>query len=146
MNRAASLHRASTTATSGRLVGGEAFSRRALTRFLYVALIVLFATISVFAYRAAEQKRRDAIAANDAAAWRQSGAVAATNPTLDAFIAAWGAQRATNSGQTTLTWSTRDTRDLRASLLALDATKANVQRIDVTRREAGFTLVAEVLQ
>jgi hypothetical protein len=145
MIRASSLFSPPAKAMSRRFAVGDAFSRRAFIRIVHVVLIVLFVAASVFAFRAAEQKRRDLAAAQSAAAWRNSGVVA-TNASLDTFAASWSAQRATNSGQTTLTWSARDARDLRTSLLAFDATKANAQRIEVTRRETGFAIIAEIMQ
>jgi hypothetical protein len=146
MSRTIASFKTPARATARGLRAGNTLTRRDLMRWIYAALIVLFAAISVFTYRAAERKHRDLAAANDASAWRQSGAVATASLSLDAFVSTWGAQRTKNSTQTTLTWSVRDTRDLRASLLALDATKASTQRIDVTRREAGFTIVAEIAQ
>ena len=112
--------------------------------------IIIFTAISLFAFRASEQKQAERSAANSAAAWQQVGRVSTAANSIDAFATTWSAQHAdgansaNGAGQRTLSWRVRDARDLRSSLLALDATKAPVQRIDIVRRDASFTVVAEV--
>jgi hypothetical protein len=121
--------------------------RRSATRYSLAIAIVLLSLLSFVVYNVAESKRQLVSSANNSAAWNATTAkVPAESLTLNAFSATWAAQRATNGGQATLAWSARDARDLRASLLALDATKQRVQRIDVVRRESGFTITAEIAQ
>jgi hypothetical protein len=152
MSRALPLSKNSAGARSRFSVGNSDLSRRAAIRLAQIGLIVLFVVTSVFAYRATLQKQRELSAAHDAAAWRANSSAAiaressANAATLDGFVATWRAQRASTAGTTTLTWTVADARDLRTSLLSLDATNAKTQRVDVVRREAGFSIVAELLQ
>lgn len=120
--------------------------RRSTQIFCAVAIIV-FTAISVIVFRAVENKQGDGIATERAAASQQSGRITTGALTIDRFTATWSAQRAQAGNRATaltLSWRVRDLRDLRASLLALDATKLAVQRIDIARRDAHFAVVAEV--
>jgi hypothetical protein len=62
---------------------------------------------------------------------------------LNTVISQWSMRRESNAEQTTLTWTVADTRDLQASLLALDSAAVRAQRIDVKKRESGFAVTAE---
>jgi hypothetical protein len=145
MSRTPTLFSSTTSPRDARrLLAVDTLDRRAVVRIAYLVAIVLFAAVAAFAFHASEQRRAELFATHSGASWKQAGPVSEPAASSDAFIATWRAVRADNAGQRTLSWSVRDTRDLRASLLALDATKVAVQRIDVVRRDASFTVVAEV--
>jgi hypothetical protein len=117
--------------------------RRALRRSALATATLIFAMLAMYLAFASNAKQTRAQDANQRSAWN---ALASSNTALplDNFISTWAAKRSSNAEQTSLNWIVRDTRDLRQSLLALDATRVVVQRISVTKRDADFTVSAEV--
>jgi hypothetical protein len=117
--------------------------RRALRRTALAAATLVFTMLAMYLAFASNAKQTRAQDANQRGAWNTVAISNAALP-LDNFVSTWAAKRSSNAEQTSLNWIVRDTRDLRQSLLALDATRVVVQRISVTKRDADFTVSAEV--
>ncbi len=124
--------------------------RRAVTRLAHAIAIIGLSVLGGVLHFASDTKRERAAIEQLAQTWRASEPRVTEETTLERFAATWRAQRATSGGQTTLSWSVADARELRAALLAFDdaqqGSKTSVARIDVSRREGGFLIVAEITQ
>jgi hypothetical protein len=121
---------------------GASVDRRVVRRIALVVVTALFTLLAFYLHSLASAHHASARDAASRAAWQSSGNTAAAI-SLDAFVATWAAQRAKSAEQTTLSWSVRDARDLRASLLALDATRVAVQRVNVNKRDNGYSVSVE---
>jgi hypothetical protein len=121
---------------------GASLDRRTVRRVALVVATTLLALAAFYLHSLASARHANARDAATRAAWQSSGNTAAAI-SLDAFVATWAAQRAKSAEQTTLSWSVRDARDLRASLLALDATRIAVQRVNVNKRDNGYSVSVE---
>jgi hypothetical protein len=117
--------------------------RRALTRIILAAATLLFTLIALYLAFAGNARHERLQDVNQRSAWNR---VTASNATvsLENFIVTWAAKRSSNAEQASISWIVRDGRDLRQSLLALDATRVAVQRINVTKLNTDFTVSAEV--
>jgi hypothetical protein len=118
-----------------------AIDRRAIVRSALVCATILLAAIAYYFQNAATARIVANQAAKDRDAWQTMSA--SNNASLDAFVAIWSAQRAKSAEQTTVNWVVRDARDLRASLLAWDATKSATQRVTVSKRDSGYAVNVE---
>jgi hypothetical protein len=127
----------------------QSIDRRTLLR-VALTLITLFAiACAIFLTRASDAAREQTREATMARGWQNARPAVAANtakPTIDAVISQWSMRRDNVSGQTSLAWSVADSRDIQASLLALDATQIRAQRIEIKKRESGFALTAELSQ
>lgn len=136
---ARSLHRDSSNADlKGRLLRTD---RRAATRIALVVATVL-ATVIAIALTLSHETRLTASTSISRTAPIASTASPALS--LEQFAATWRASVNRSAEQITLSWSANDSRDLRASLIALDTTGPKSPRITVTRRDTSFIVSAEL--
>ena len=128
--------------------------RRALQRMGLLCVMVLMIATTYWFLHAANAKQDAAREAATRQAWTTASPVLAKGATssLDTVVTQWTMRREKSAEQTTLSWAVADARDLQASLRALDAvqlsvldaTQSRARRIDVKRREGGFTITAEL--
>ncbi len=119
-------------------------SPRTLRRVAMSVATMVLAALSIYFHARTSAQHASVRSATERSALNVA-APGASASSMESFVATWAAQRATTAEQTTLNWAVRDARDLRASLLALDATSANVQRVSVAKRDSGYTISVEAL-
>jgi hypothetical protein len=124
-------------------------NRRTLQRVALMVITAISIIATLWLLRADEHARvqmRDTTMTREWQSTTSSIAPRNTNDamaSLNAVVSQWSMRRESNAEQTTLTWTVADTRDLQASLLALDSAAVRTQRIDVKKRESGFAVRAE---
>ncbi|MGL4233605.1 MAG: hypothetical protein ACRDAM_19550 [Casimicrobium sp.] len=121
-------------------VRAPSFDRRAMQRALLLAATIACFALSLWLTLAVQRAQSTSGVISTA---KPSMAVSTSAVTIESFASTWGAQRAKTADQITLTWSVRDARDLRASLLAFDATQPKSPRITVSKRDNGFAIAVE---
>ncbi len=125
----------------------NAMDRRTLLRAV-LSLITLCAMVcAIFLARSSDATRAQTREATMTHGWqnaRPAGVASAAKPTMEAVMSQWSMRRDNVGGLSSLTWTVADSRDVQASLLAMDATQIRAQRIEIKKSESGFTLTAEL--
>jgi hypothetical protein len=125
----------------------SSIDRRTLLRLALTLITLLAVAAAIFLAHSSHVTREQTREATMTRGWKSARpAVAATNakPSIDAVMAQWSMRRDTVSGQASLVWTVSDSRDVQASLLALDAAQIRAQRIEIRKRESGFAVSAEL--
>jgi hypothetical protein len=117
--------------------------KRTLRRIALLAATLIAVVGTLLLLRAVSSFNVSRVDQTIAQAWQTSGSTSAKR-SIDAVAVQWGMQRQKSADQNALAWSVADMRDLRASLLALDSTQTRIQKISVTKRDAGFAVTAEL--
>jgi hypothetical protein len=124
-------------------------NRRTLQRVALMVITAISIIATLWLLRADEHARVQVRDTTMTREWQSATSSVAPRNTNDAkaaintVVSQWSMRRESNAEQTTLTWTVADTRDLQASLLALDSAAVRAQRIDIKKRESGFAVTAE---
>jgi hypothetical protein len=128
----------------------DRIDRRVLQRIVLCLVTLCAIALTMWLVRASDATRLQAREATMTRGWQSMHSSVSVNSaatpqqTMDVVISQWSMRRDNASGQTSLTWTVADSRDVQASLLALDTAQIRTQRIEIKKRESGFLVTVEI--
>ncbi len=124
-----------------------AMDRRTLLRAVLSLITLCAMACAIFLAHSSDSTRAQTREATMTRGWqnaRPAGVASAAKPTIEAVMSQWSMRRDNVGGLSSLTWTVADSRDVQASLLAMDAAQIRAQRIEIKKSASGFALTAEL--